>query len=277
MKNHFRSASELAIVEILGIGIFAALVALLANYAKLQISGNTLIIAGIVLAIVPALLWIMAFYRQDLEPEPKAYVFGMFLLGAVLAKGIGEPVIRDLFAVQNWIFQNTFLGFLASILIIGMVQEFIKYAAVRYTIYNAAEFDQPVDGIIYCASAGLGYATALNINYILTNGGVDLGVGAIVCAVEALAQASTAGVVGYFLGQAKFRKMGPLWLPVGLLVAAALNGVISMTLELIPQLGTFGFNAWAALITAIIIAGGIFFFLLRTMQRLNRQTVARPL
>ncbi len=277
MKNHFRSASELAIVEILGIGIFAALVALLANYAKLQISGNTLIIAGIVLAIVPALLWIMAFYRQDLEPEPKAYVFGMFLLGAVLAKGIGEPVIRDLFAVQNWIFQNTFLGFLASILIIGMVQEFIKYAAVRYTIYNAAEFDQPVDGIIYCASAGLGYATALNINYILTNGGVDLGVGAIVCAVEALAQASTAGVVGYFLGQAKFRKMGPLWLPVGLLVAAALNGVISMTLELIPQLGTFGFNAWAALITAIIIAGGIFFFLLRTMQRLNRQTVARSL
>ena len=277
MKNHFRSASELAIVEILGIGIFAALVALLANYAKLQISGNTLIIAGIVLAIVPALLWIMAFYRQDLEPEPKAYVFGMFLLGAVLAKGIGEPVIRDLFAVQNWIFQNTFLGFLASILIIGMVQEFIKYAAVRYTIYNAAEFDQPVDGIIYCASAGLGYATALNINYILTNGGVDLGVGAIVCAVEALAQASTAGVVGYFLGQAKFRKMGPLWLPGGLLVAAALNGVISMTLELIPQLGTFGFNAWAALITAIIIAGGIFFFLLRTMQRLNRQTVARSL
>ncbi len=277
MKNHFRSASELAIVEILGIGIFAALVALLANDAKLQISGNTLIIAGIVLAIVPALLWIMAFYRQDLEPEPKAYVFGMFLLGAVLAKGIGEPVIRDLFAVQNWIFQNTFLGFLASILIIGMVQEFIKYAAVRYTIYNAAEFDQPVDGIIYCASAGLGYATALNINYILTNGGVDLGVGAIVCAVEALAQASTAGVVGYFLGQAKFRKMGPLWLPVGLLVAAALNGVISMTLELIPQLGTFGFNAWAALITAIIIAGGIFFFLLRTMQRLNRQTVARSL
>ncbi len=274
MKNHFRSASELAIVEILGIGIFAALVALLANDAKLQISGNTLIIAGIVLAIVPALLWIMAFYRQDLEPEPKAYVFGMFLLGAVLAKGIGEPVIRDLFAVQNWIFQNTFLGFLASILIIGMVQEFIKYAAVRYTIYNATEFDQPVDGIIYCASAGLGYATALNINYILTNGGVDLGVGAIVCAVEALAQASTAGVVGYFLGQAKFRKMGPLWLPVGLLVAAALNGVISMTLELIPQLGTFGFNAWAALITAIIIAGGIFFFLLRTMQRLNRQTVA---
>lgn len=275
MKSHFRSASELAIVEILGIGIFAALIALLVSYTKLQLSGNSLIIAGVVLAIVPALLWIMAFYRQDTEPEPKAYVFGMFVLGAVLAKGVGEPIIRDMFAVQNWIFQNTFLGFLASIVIIGMVQEFIKYAAVRYTIYNTAEFDQPVDGIVYCASAGLGYATALNINYIMANGGVDLGVGAIVCAVEALAQASTAGVVGYFLGQAKFRKMGPLWLPVGLLIAAALNGVISMILELIPQLGTFGFNVWAALIAAILIAGGIFFFLLTTMQRLNRQTIAR--
>ena len=77
MKSHFRSASELAIVEILGIGIFAALIALLASYTKLQLSGNTLIIAGIVLAIVPALLWIMAFYRQDTEPEPKAYVLSL--------------------------------------------------------------------------------------------------------------------------------------------------------------------------------------------------------
>lgn len=275
MKSHFRSASELAIVEVIGIGIFAALVALLIDYTKPQLSGNTLMIAGIVLAIVPALLWITAFYRQDTEPEPKAYVFGMFVLGAVLARGLGQPIIRDLFAIQNWIFQNPFMGFLASIVITGMVQEFIKYAAVRYTIYNAPEFDQPVDGIIYCASAGLGYATALNIGYIVSNGGVDLGVGAIVCAVEALAQACTAGVVGYFLGQAKFRKMGPLWLPTGLLIAAALNGVINMILDLMPQLGTWGFNAWFALIAAIIIAGGIFFFLLTTIQRLNRQTVAR--
>jgi protease PrsW len=236
-----------------------------------------LVLVGIVLAFVPALIWLVAFYRQDsLEPEPKQYVVGMFVLGAILAEAVGQPIIRDLFRVQDWVAADLALGFIGSIVIVGLVQEFLKYAAVRYTIYGAAEFDQPVDGIIYAASAGLGYATMLNIHYVIDNGGVDLGVGAIRCAVEALAQASTAGVVGYFLGQAKFKKMGPLWLPLGLLLSAALNAVVRLLLDRAPLFGAgFGFNIWASLIAAVMVAGGVFAVLLNIIQRLNSATIAR--
>lgn len=276
MRDHFRSATESALIEIVGIAIFAAVVALVADLVKPQLDGIALVVAGVVLAFVPAVIWLIAFYRQDrLEPEPMQYVIGMFALGALLAQAIGQPIIRDLFKVQTWVRDDLALGFIGTIVIVGIVQEFLKYAAVRYTVFGSAEFDQPVDGIIYAASAGLGYATMLNIHYVVDNGGVDLGVGAIRCAVEALSQACTAGVVGYFLGQAKFKKMGPLWLPIGLLLAAALNALVSLLLERAPLFGTrFGFNEWAALIAAVVVAGGVFAGLLAVMRRLNSETRA---
>jgi protease PrsW len=276
MRDHFRSATESALIEIVGIAIFAAVVALVADLVKPQLDGVALVLAGVVLAFVPAVIWLIAFYRQDrLEPEPMQYVVGMFALGALLAQAVGQPIIRDLFKVQTWVRDDLALGFVGTIVIVGIVQEFLKYAAVRYTVFGSAEFDQPVDGIIYAASAGLGYATMLNIHYVVSNGGVDLGVGAIRCAVEALSQACTAGVVGYFLGQAKFKKMGPLWLPIGLLLAASLNALVSLLLERAPLFGTrFGFNEWSALIAAVVVAGGVFAGLLAVMRRLNSETRA---
>jgi RsiW-degrading membrane proteinase PrsW (M82 family) len=271
MRNRLRNATQSAIVEIVGIVIFAAIVALLAQFAQPNLEGNALLAVGVVLAVVPAAIWLTAFYRQDrYEPEPKQYVLGVFFLGAILAQAIGQPVIRDLFGVQRWAGQDPLLGFLAAILIIGVVQEFVKYAAIRYTMFNSAEYDQPIDGIIYSAAAGLGYATTLNIQYVITNGGVDLGVGALRVSIEALAQASSAGVIGYFLGQAKFRSMGPFWLPLGLLIAATLNGIVNTMLDIVPRIGqTFGVNPWFGLIAAVVVAGTTFAVLLTLMGRLN--------
>lgn len=273
MQDRWRRVSESSLIEIIGIVLFAALVALVAGFAPPGLSGVGLVVASLVLALIPAAIWLVAFYRQDrVEPEPKQMVFGVFVLGALLAAAVGQPLIRDLFQYQEWFRRDATLGFLGSILIVGIVQEFCKYAAVRYTVFNSAEFDQPVDGIIYAAAAGLGYATTLNIQYVIGNGGVDLGIGSLRVSIEALSQASTAGVLGYFMGQARFKKMGPIWLPIGLVLAAILNGVISTVLDILPTLGgRFGFNLWYGLIGAGLIAGVTFAILLTIINRLNAQ------
>jgi len=50
------------------------------------LKGTSLIVAGILMALIPALIWLVFFYQQDrLEPEPKGYVLGVFILGAILA------------------------------------------------------------------------------------------------------------------------------------------------------------------------------------------------
>lgn len=270
-----KAAAGPLLVTVGAVVIFAAILAILFGLLDLKIEGGWLVVAGLVMAIVPALIWLFAFLQQDrLEPEPKRYVFGVFILGALLAQAVGQPLIRDFFGIQNWASGNALVNILASILIAGFIQEFLKYAAVRYTVFYSGEFDERVDGIIYGAAAGLGYATMLNVQYIISNGGVDLGIGVMRVATTALAQASFAGVVGYFLGIAKFERKGPLWLPLGLTLAAVLNGVVSYVLGQVTRLGGFSFNPWYGLVVAVIIAGGTFYALFMLIRRLNAATLA---
>jgi protease PrsW len=255
--------------------IFAALLAVLFHFADIQLTGIWLIVAGVVMALVPAGIWLLAFYQQDrLEPEPKTLVLGVFILGALVAAAVGQPLIRDVFRVQEWSGTSIVTGLLSSILIVGFIQEFLKYAVVRYTVYNSAEFDERIDGIIYGAAAGLGYATLLNLQYVIGNEGVDLGVGAMRVVTSALAQASFAGVTGYFIARAKFEHMGPFWLPAGVTLAAVLNGVVSYALGEVTTLFGFSFNPWYGLVVAVIVAGATFAVLFTIIRRLNAATTS---
>jgi RsiW-degrading membrane proteinase PrsW (M82 family) len=275
-----RAAAMPLLVAVGGIVIFAAIVALLGRVLPGTLEGPVLLAAGVIIAVVPALVWLVAFYLQDRqEPEPKEYVFGLFLLGALLAAAVGQPIIRDLFRVQEWTGESAIIAILASIFIIGFVQETLIYAAIRHTIYRSAEFDERVDGIIYGAAVGLGYATTLNIQYVINNGGVDLGVGVLRVAVAALAQASFAGVIGYFLGRAKFENMGPLWLPGGLAIAAVLNGIVTYLLGEVSTINSTSvrsslFTPWIGLIVAVVVAGATFFVLFTLIRRLNAAHLA---
>jgi RsiW-degrading membrane proteinase PrsW (M82 family) len=156
---------------------------------------------------------------------------------------------------------------------VGAVQEFLKYAAVRYTNFRSPEFDERIDGIIYGAAAGLGYATMLNINYVVSHGGVELGVGAIRIAMTALAQASFAGLTGYFLGRAKFENMGPIWLPGGVLLASVLNGAVTVALGEISRSGLESTPLRGMILASVIAAvtfGVLFAVIRRDQQALTK-------
>jgi RsiW-degrading membrane proteinase PrsW (M82 family) len=264
------------LIVTVGAGVlFAGAFAALFHFYDIKLSGIGLITAGVLMALVPAAIWLYAFYQQDrLEPEPKRLVIGVFILGALLAAAVGQPLIRDVFRVQVWSGNNILNGLLSSILIVGFIQEFLKYAAVRYTVFNSSEFDERVDGIIYGAAAGLGYATLLNLQYVIGNDGVDLGVGAMRVVTSALAHASFAGVTGYFIARAKFEQMGPFWLPSGVALAAILNGIVSYALGEVTTMFGFSFNPWYGLVVAVIVAGATFAALFAIIRRLNAATAS---
>lgn len=49
---------------------------------------------AVLLTAVPALLWVIIFMRQDrLEPEPREYVIGLFVLGVLVGAGIYRPLV----------------------------------------------------------------------------------------------------------------------------------------------------------------------------------------
>jgi RsiW-degrading membrane proteinase PrsW (M82 family) len=227
----------------------------------------------VLLAVIPSVLWLIFFYRRDQrEREPKRYVAGVFILAAALAQLVALPFVANAFAVHSWIYQTPWTLLAGSILIVGITQEFLKFIAVRYTVYGTVSFNEPQDGITYSTAAGLGFATILNINYIIENGGVDLRVGIIRIAVTALAHASFAGILGYFMGRAKFRPgsdIGPLLL--GIATAAALNGAFHFAQAQATTRG-LDYNAANGLLLATLLALIVFGWLFLLMARAQAAT-----
>jgi protease PrsW len=267
-SEHRESVWQADLISLVSLVLFVLAVFGLEAWIKPVFTNTSLVLTGIALAIVPAILWLAFFYRRDLlEPEPKSMVIQVFFLGGLLAAAIGVPLVNNIFQVSDWLYANLWTRLLGGILVIGFTQEFLKYAAVRWTVYKTAEFDEPVDGIIYATAAGLGYAAMLNILFVIDSGGVDLGTGVIRITITSLAHASFAGVVGYFLGIEKFQSR-PYWFTsLGVVIAAALNGVFFTLRTAVTTGGLSQGNPWFGLILAAILAGATTYFLSTAINR----------
>jgi protease PrsW len=261
------------LVQILSVSIVSAIVAVLAGLLG-PLDQTMLIVVGVVLAIVPSAVWLYFFYRQDrLEPEPKTRLAAVFLLALLLTDALGLRIINDWFQVPAWAAADSTASLLASILIVGFTWQAIVYAAIRLVVYDTSEFDERMDGIVYGTVAGLGVATLLNLNYVLANGGVALGPGVIQVVTTALAQASFSGLLGYFMAEAKFEHKPVWWVPLGLVIAAVLNGLFSWLLSEVSANG-LSVSPWRTLVLGIVVALAVFALLLALMRRAMRETLA---
>lgn len=223
---------------------------------------------AIVIAVVPAALWLGFFYLMDRhEPEPKQLVVGVCVLGALVAAPLADfvqyhavPPIALEMDLPTW----SVARIIYAVFVAGLCQEMCKYAVVRYTIYRSREFDEPMDGIVYMMACGTGFAVWVNYHRLTGQNQLPLSTAAAQAVVTTLAHASFAGALGYVLGRAKFtRRSAPargLLLMLGLLGAAALNGQFAVVYAWVRQSGMeqhpwhgFGYAAaCAAAVFAVI-------------------------
>ncbi|MGB8647027.1 MAG: PrsW family glutamic-type intramembrane protease [Anaerolineae bacterium] len=262
------------IVQIIGMGVLSAVIAVLAGYLPpLDQAGSMM--AGILLAVIPTALWVVYFYRQDqLEPEPKTRIAEVLLLALLLTAAIGLPLI-GLFRLADWANTNQFVSLLAYILIGGFTYETIKYFAVRLVVYATPEFDERMDGIVYGSIAGLGVASLLGLHHVIDNQGVALAPGIIYAVTTALAQASFGGVMGYFMSQAKFEHRPVWWIPVGVSLAALLDGVYSWLVGEVSMVG-LTVDPWRSLLLGLAVALVTFLILIALMQRAMNIDMKQP-
>ena len=259
------------ILQIVAMGVFAAMVSVIADSIG-GLEGMPLIVAGLFLAIVPTALWLVYFYQQDqLEPEPKTKIAEVFLLALILTDFIGLRLINDWFRVHDWSGINRMTSLLASIFIIGFTFEAIKYLAIRLIVYATDQFDERMDGIVYGTIAGLGVATLLNLNHIVANQGVSLGPGVVYTVTTALAQASFGGLLGYFMAQAKFEHKPIWWVPLGVSIAAVLDGFFTWVIDEVSAAG-LTVEPWRSLALGVVVALVAFGVLVALMQRANALT-----
>ncbi len=257
-----RGGREADVASILLLVAFVIVVYAIDGLLQPRFGGDALTLIGLILAIVPAVVWLAFFYRQDrLEPEPRTMVVGVFILGLLVATAIAIPAVDRVFDVGSWLFESPLVHIAGGILIVGMVQEGLKYLTLRLSVYGSREFDERTDGIIYGTAVGLGFATALNVAFVVGSGGVDLGTGAIRIVLTSLAHASFGGLIGYFLGRQKFEPRPTWWMPAGVALAAILNGVFFYLRSTVAR-GTIedplsAIAPWVGLVLAALLAGAI--------------------
>lgn len=262
------------LVQIVGMAALAGLVALGATQIG-PLSGPALLLAGVLLALVPSALWLGFFYQQDrLEPEPKAQVAGVFILAALLTDVIARRLFTEWLGLASWAPYTDLTSLLSSILIVGATYQAIVYVVVRVLVYDTAEFDERMDGIIYGTVAGLGIATMTNLYYVVANEGVALGPGVINTVTTALAAASFGGLQGWFMAEAKFEHKPVWWVPLGYALCTLLNGLFSWLIGEVSASG-LSVDPWRSLLLGLGVALAAFLALAFLIRRTTEVTLRR--
>lgn len=178
-----------------------------------------MLVLGILsIAIAPGLFWMWFFYsRGKLSPRPRRLVVRVFVLGMI-------------FSLPVMILEMPFIccGFILTLYAAPFIEEGVKFFVVHQGVAYRKEFREPMDGIVYAASASLGFATIENIFYIIeAYASETLFYTAIIRAVLTVPGHALWGIMwGYPLGAARFqdRETSTNQIILGLLLAMVCHG-----------------------------------------------------
>jgi RsiW-degrading membrane proteinase PrsW (M82 family) len=154
-------------------------------------------------AIVPSLLLLWYIYARDRNPEPRGLLLKTFLLGAAICAPV-VPVAMWLESLgRSWEVGVWGTALVQAFLGAAIPEELFKYLVLRQYVWSKPAFDEPLDGVVYGATASLGFATLENILYV-GDGGLSV---AVLRAVTAVPEHAFTGVImGAFLGRARFAR-----------------------------------------------------------------------
>src|SRR3990167_10550079 len=194
------------------------------------------------LGLIPSLVWLYFFAKKDCHPEPKNLLAQTFLMGiiispiAILLQFSFAQLASTITGIDQALTQNTSYFFLWA----AVVEEAIKFYAVRVLIMRNPEFDEPIDAMIYMITAGLGFAAMENILVmfrVFPDGAqTTLATWALRFTGATLLHALSSGLMGYFLAMSWFfrehkKKLLVFGLAIATLFHAAFNMLISFAQE----------------------------------------------
>lgn len=197
----------------------------------------------LILSFLPSLFWLLiAEWLDRKRPEPKKAIRKAFLFGflaACLAFIISAPFEYYLPKQKpQWLY-ITILSFFIN----GLVEEYSKYAMMSDKIIRFYSFDEPADGIIYGMTVGVGFAFFENFLFILSYGP---GIIFIRLVISTLLHFLTGGLIGFWLGKARFYKLKPYAGNYGLFLAVIVHGLSNLIMR-------FGQGFWPIFPLAFIL------------------------
>jgi len=210
-------------------------------------------------AIVPTLVYTLTFYWADrYEREPRSLLFAAFIWGAVpavIASLIGEvllgaPLVSDPLSLEGAIVEGAIIA--------PVVEEVIKALALWWLFtWMRHEFDGVLDGLIYGALIGFGFAMTENFFYFI--GAFDEGgfvnltaviiLRSVVFGLNHAFYTSLTGIGFGFARSARSRAVRIVWIAAGLSAAILVHSLHNLG-------STLASISLAGFALSLAIAGG---------------------
>jgi RsiW-degrading membrane proteinase PrsW (M82 family) len=205
----------------------------------------------IVLGVLPSIIWLLFYLREDVHPEPKFQVIKIFLYGMLIAFPTAF-LEREIFAIIEQTSLSYFLREILNIFLgVALIEELLKYLVVREAVLRNPEFDEPVDAIFYMIIAALGFAAIENILIFLQLKSFLLGRTLSILGLRflgaTLLHALCSGAIGFWLGLS-FLKKGKKKIPFpffGIGMVVFLHGLYNFSIMK---------GGWGFLVPVIILS-----------------------
>ncbi len=160
--------------------------------------------------LLPPLLWLWFWLKEDRHPEPRRILIATFLAGMFVVP-IAFMLERTLsLAAKALGVYRLGGGFITLLFLWAFIEEVLKYLAAKYTALKNKSFDEPVDALIYMITAALGFAALENIFFLINAFDANSMSGVLTANLRfmgaTLLHMATSGIVGASLGFSFFRK-----------------------------------------------------------------------
>lgn len=200
-----------------------------------------------VLSVAPAFVIAYFIWDADItEKEPFSLVLVTFMLGIAFA-GLPSLVYLNVMPSEYFFILGYFEAMpvlsvaIFLFFVVAPLEEFVKWFAVRSYAYYSDEFVNAMDGAVYGAFAGLGFAAVENTLYL---GNELLRTGSTLILLQETISRAVVGplhvvftsIAGYYLGLSITAESnrGPI-IVKGLLIAVLLHGSYNMLAVYLPE------------------------------------------
>lgn len=214
------------------------------------------ILISLIMALAPAFFLLWYFNRQDkAKPEPKGMILKIFLWGvfiiipAIIIEIVIDNFYSTLFAASPLLYITA-----KSFIVAGLIEEGLKLWVVLQFAYKNVNFDEAMDGIVYAIVASLGFAAFENVIYVMGHG---IEIALLRAFTSVPLHAIAAGIMGYFIGQARFAENSQIEIKLilrGLIYAVLIHGLYDFLI-----FGNEIFGFYPALLNIPLLIGGFIY------------------
>ena len=176
--------------------------------------------------VIPSIILVYFFVTLDRFPEPRKIIIITFILGILITipAGFANAYLMQII-YENFYYSN-YYSEIDTFFVGPFVEEILKFSIILLYCSRLDDFDEPMDGLVYGATAALGFAMAENFDYVYSAeefGTTWQDIAWIRAFLTAPMHASCGAIIGFSFSYYYFYNKNIIFLIIGLSIAIILH------------------------------------------------------